>query len=199
MPHHKVMLFDADGVVIEPAHRFMKYLMQELKVPPGSAGEFYGGPFRDCLIGKADLQEAIAPFLPKWGWSESVEEFLLCWFTVENNLNVALVELIQELRRRGYWCAIATNQEKYRLQFMTHEMQLTRLFDGFFGSADIGAVQPSTSFYREVTRRISVAPSEIFFWDDSQENVDSARNFGWRAERYTGLDQIKELVVRSRS
>lgn len=186
----KILVLDADGVVIDPAHRFMIYLQQELDVSPESSREFFGGIFRACLVGRADLKEAIAPFLPRWGWRGSVDEFLQRWFDEENSVNHGLVQLIQDLRREGCYCAVATNQEQYRLRYMRERMGFDRWFDAVFGSAEVGDVKPNAGFYREVTRRLEARPEDIWFWDDSRANVEGARSFGWRAEQYTGIDDF---------
>lgn len=182
------LVFDADGVVIDPPHRFMHYQEQVLGIPRKLSSEFFRGVFLDCLVGKADLKDAIAPFLPRWGWRGSVDDFLRRWFDEENQINHKLVQFIQELRSQGYYCAIATNQEKYRLRYMREEMGFAGFFDAVFGSADVGEVKPNAGFYREVTDRLGAEPSRILFWDDSEANVDGARAFGWRAEHYTGME-----------
>lgn len=187
-------MFDADGVVIDPAHRFMAYMEQELKVPPESSAEFFGGAFRRCLVGRADLREEIAPFLSRWGWRGSVDEFLRVWFEEENHVNRRLATIIQDLRQAGYTCAVATNQEKYRLRYMREEMGFDRLFDAVLGSAEVGEVKPNAGFYQEVTARLGARPEEVYFWDDSEANVQGARAFGWRAEHYTGIEGFLRTI-----
>lgn len=191
----KTLVFDADGVIIVPPHRFMVYQKQELNLDPNSTREFFQGVFQDCLVGRADLKEAIAPFLPRWGWSRTVDDFLRLWFQVEHNINEPLVEAVQHLRQQGFRCVVATNQERYRLAYMRDEMGFGHLFDGLFGSADVGAVKPTLEFYERVTSRLSVDPGDIVFWDDSEGNVKGARAFGWRAEHFTDMDKfLRELT-----
>lgn len=126
--------------------------------------------------------------MPRWGWNGSVEDFLQRWFDEENHINHELVKVIQDLREQGYYCAIATNQEKYRLRYMRDQMGFAGLFDAVFGSADVGEMKPNAGFYRGVTDRLGVKPEDILFWDDSEANVEGARAFGWRAEHYTGVE-----------
>jgi len=190
----RVLVFDADGVVIDPPHRFMAYLQQELKVPPERSRRFFQGIFLECLVGQADLKEAIAPFLAEWGWSGSVEQLLQRWFEEEHCINDELVNFIQGLRKRGYACAVATNQERYRLGYMRDAMRLATLFDAVFGSAELGEMKPNAGFYRAVTERLGVSPEEILFWDDGEANVQGARAFGWWAERYTGFEGFVRKV-----
>lgn len=186
----KTLVFDADGVVIVPPHQFMTYLKEELRLKPDASREFFHGIFRECLVGRADLKEAIAPFLPRWDWDGTPDDFLQRWFEVEHHINDPLIEVVGKLRQQGYRCVIATNQERYRLSYMRDEMGFSHLFDGIFGSADVGAVKPTAEFYERVTSKLGVDPNEIAFWDDSQENVEAARAFGWHAEQFIRMDDF---------
>lgn len=168
----------------------MVYLKQELNIHPDTSREFFCGAFRDCLVGRADLKEAIAPFLPYWGWKGTVNDFLRRWFQEEHHINHSLIKVIRILRQRGFRCVVATNQERYRLAYMRDEMGFSDLFDGIFGSADVGAVKPARAFYERVTSLLDVDPWEIVFWDDSVENVEGARAFGWSAEHFIDLDKF---------
>lgn len=190
----QVLLFDADGVIIDPAHRFVSYLKDELHLPSQSTSEFFGGAFHNCLIGRSDLKQEIVPFLERWGWTSSVDDFLHTWFLLEHHINTRLVAVIQNLRQKGYYCGIATNQEKRRLEYINRDMGFSSLFDGIFGSADIGAVKPTLEFYARVTHHLGVRPEEISFWDDSKDNVSGALTYGWHAELYTGLDGFLRIL-----
>lgn len=96
-----VLVFDADGVVITPPHRFMAYMQNILHVRREDSDAFFRGAFIDCLLGRADLKESIAPFLPRWGWKGSVDALLQCWFNVENNVNHELVPLSSLCATKG--------------------------------------------------------------------------------------------------
>ena len=52
------------------------------------------------------------------------------------------------------------------------------MFDGEFISWEMKMLKPSAEFYREVIRRLNLAPEEILFIDDSASNVAGARALG---------------------
>jgi len=186
----KTLVFDADGVVIVPPHQFMTHYKEEMGLEPDSLSEFFGGVFQECLVGRADLKEAVVPFLPRWGWSGTVEDFLRRWFEEEHHINKPLIEVVGKLRQEGYRCVVATNQERHRLSYMCEQMGFSRLFDGVFGSVDVGAVKPTYEFYERVTKLLDVETEEIVFWDDTERNVDGARAYGWYAELFTDMDEL---------
>ena len=186
----KILVFDADGVVVIPPQRFLARYTEEEGLDPRSVRAFLDGALRECIAGRADLKEAIVPFLGQWGWKGTPEAFLRRWFEAEHLINEPLLEVIQRLRRRGNRCVVATNQERHRLAYMREQMGFGRLFDGVFGSSEVGAAKPDMAFYERVTTLLGVAPEEIVFWDDSESNVEGARAFGWQAELFTGMDEF---------
>jgi putative hydrolase of the HAD superfamily len=191
----RAVLFDADGVIVTPPFLFVAYLKRELGLTMDHTRAFFEGPFLDCLVGRADLKQAIAPFLPGWGWATPVEDFLQRWFEEEHVINAPMVPLIKALQDQGIICGLATNQERYRLAYMRREMGFSTLFDAVFGSAELGAAKPDRTFYRRVTDALKVAPDEILFWDDSGRNVDAARAYGWQAEPFETYQAFQSVMV----
>lgn len=189
----QAVLFDADGVIILPNH-FADYLKQELDVTRAITQEFFGGPFLDCLVGKADLKETIKPFLPRWGWQGSVEAFLQWWFEVENAVDPRMVNVVATLRMRGIICGLATNQEYYRIEYMKAEMGFADTFDVIFSSAELGARKHEPIFYERATKRLALRPHEILFWDDTRGNVEIARNYGWHAEHFVSFEWFQQTL-----
>ena len=113
----KAILFDADGVIILP-NRFAVYLEHELHLTRIATQDFFSGAFSECLVGRADLKQTITPFLQRWGWTASVDKFLERWFDEENVVDQRMIQVIAELRHQGFVCGLATNQEKYRLEYI---------------------------------------------------------------------------------
>jgi putative hydrolase of the HAD superfamily len=76
----KVIIFDADGVLINTERRFSILLAEKYGIPLEKTLPFFNGPFQDCLIGKANLKETILPFLNTWGWKKGIDALLDIWF-----------------------------------------------------------------------------------------------------------------------
>jgi len=189
------VLFDADGVVITPPFRFVAYLERELNLTMEHTQEYFNGPFKDCIVGHADLKQSIAPFLPGWGWEAPLDDFLQRWLEEEHVINESMIPIIKMLRDKGVVCGLATNQERYRIEYMKTEMGFSKLFDEVFGSAELGAAKPDREFYQRVTDRLEVTRGEILFWDDSMRNVHAAHEFGWQAEHFRTYEAFKSVMV----
>lgn len=189
----KVILFDADGVVIH-SEMFGTHYQKVQGLAPDDMLPFYKGIFQECLVGKADLKEAIAPWLKKWKWAGDVDGFLLQWFQYKHKIDQKIVDLIRELRENAVACYLATNQEKYRTQYMQNEMGFGQIFDGIFSSAAIGSKKPQLEFYEYIFQKLGVEKDTILYIDDTVSHVEAAKLAGIEAYLYTKYDAFYEYV-----
>jgi HAD superfamily hydrolase (TIGR01509 family) len=174
---NKIYMFDADGVVIQSQMFSFKYA-QEFNINISKLDNFFKTDFQACLVGKSDLKIVIKPWLKKWNWSKSVDEFLDYWFKAEHKINFELIENIRELRKSKIKCVLATNQEKYRLEYMKKEMDFETTFDKIYSSNLIGFKKPNIQYYTHILNDLNENPSNIVFYDDRQENIESAKSLG---------------------
>lgn len=101
---------------------------------------------------------------------------------------------IRNLREKGIKCYVATNQEKYRVQYIQDYMKLKPEFDGFFASNEIGVCKPEEAFFQHILSRLNIHPGEVLFWDDTQVNVDTAKRLGMNAEFYRDFEDFKTTM-----
>jgi putative hydrolase of the HAD superfamily len=192
----KTFVFDADGVLCVGSP-FTVALEREHQISRDRLAQFFAGPFSECLLGSRDLKEALEPYLAESGWRQSVDEFLAFWFQREDVVCAAALSCARALRSKGHMCALATNQEKYRLAYLRREMRLAEEFDHIFASCDIGARKPDSTFFSYVGGQLRRSPSELCLIDDSEDNVSAARALGWSAIRYRGTEDLAALETRS--
>ncbi|HSX33283.1 MAG TPA: HAD-IA family hydrolase [Candidatus Saccharimonadales bacterium] len=187
------LIMDADGVLIN-AEGFSKSLARDYNVDPVKEKEFFTGPFQECLVGRADLKESIAPYLPSLGWTGSVDELLAYWFRVEHSIDEPLVTYLQTLRQRSLQVVLATNQERYRTEYMLEHMGFQSAFDKIYSSAFVGLKKPALAFYAKVHDDLGVPKDQILFWDDDPRNIDGARQYGIHAEFYTDFPSFVQTM-----
>lgn len=191
----KVVLFDADGVILR-GRPFSEHLEKYYYVSRSELSEFFGGVFKQCLIGKADLKNELPKYLKKWGLKISVEDFLNKWFVTEDKTNKELINYIQILRGKNIKCYIVTNQEKHRIAYMIDKMRFNSLFDGIFASYFLGFKKPQKSFFKKILSVLNINPNEAVFLDDSSEYVNSARDLGIYAQLYSTNKELKKYMGR---
>ncbi len=184
------LVFDADGVVIEP-WGFARALQSEYDISPDVTKEFFAGPFKQCLSGHADLFESVAPYLDRWHWPDTAQAFIDLWMESDDRPNTEVLSRIQELRSRGAKCYIASNQEKTRAEYIRVRMGFESMFERLFFSCELGCTKPDRQFFDGITTEIGLEPNNIHFWDDSGPYVHAARSAGWNAHVYKSVESIQ--------
>lgn len=195
----KAILFDADGVVINRDSWFSKRFSEEYKVPHEEIQKFFNTEFQPCLIGKADIKQAIKPYLEKWGWKKSVDAMLKYWFESENNPNQAVIESINQLKRQGISCYLATNQEKYRMEYMADKMGFLQLFDHMFVSCEISHKKPDDKFFDYIWDSLQYLDGisdkkEVMLWDNKEEVVKSGNEYGFDSHQFISFENYKQII-----
>lgn len=186
----KHFLFDTDVVIVHSDMWSQEYsrrtgITTDIMIP------FFRWVFQDCIIGKADLKEVISPYLGEWWWSEGPQKYLDAWFAYENNIDKQVIEKVREYRKSWIACHVATNQEKYRLKYLKNEMWFSREFDSVFCSAEIGYKKPQKEFFIAILENLKVKnPSDITYFDDSEENIEAASKIGINAILYKTIDDL---------
>jgi putative hydrolase of the HAD superfamily len=194
----QAICFDADGVLVRPQERFSNSLERKYGITLSMTHDFFDGVFNECLVDKADLAEALPPFLRAWGWPGTVESFIEDWLQYGADLDARLVHLIEACHHDGLLCCLATNQERNRMQYMKTQMGFDRLFDRCFFSCEIGAQKPEADYYRHIQNALGLKGQAILFWDDLAVNVEGARACGWNAEVYQEFEECEAKIAEYR-
>ena len=194
----RVILFDADGVLTLPEEVFSVVYARSHGFDVEPFEQFFRNDWQEIVTGKKDLKESIAENQELWRWDKSTEELLKFWFETEDVRNEELLELVSKLRAKGILCYLATDQEKYRGQYMKNVM-FKDLFGEYFISADLGVTKTNPKFFEMIVEKLQqkypeLLPEDITFFDDSQPKVDTACSVGVRGQLYTDIKQIKELL-----
>lgn len=190
----KALLLDADGVVITGIS-FSKRLEMDYGITTDITAEFFQGVFQKCLVGKADLKKELPIYLKRWKIPMTVDKFTDYWFRSEHKLNQELLDYITLLRKKGLRYYVTTNQEKYRTEYILHEMEFCKLFDGVFSSAYISYKKPQQKYFEKVLENLkNIKKDEIIFFDSSKENVEAAKLFGIKSKLYKDLEDFKKKM-----
>jgi len=192
----RVLLLDVDGVLVTPPELWSQAMRRRY---PGwrfdtALGLFFKWQYRACILGQLDLDDVLPRYLRLAGYVSGAAAFKQEIFELENHPNLPLLAAVRELRALGWPAFLATNQERWRVQYLLEDMRLGEVVDGEYSSASIGARKPDAAYFAEVTRRLGVAPGQIVFWDDAQVNVDAAAEAGWQAHLFADTAQFRALM-----
>jgi putative hydrolase of the HAD superfamily len=197
-----ILVLDVDGVVVtghRDGGRWDKRLERDLKLSTDLLQEHFFGPFwPSILVGDSDLYETLARVWPQMECTVDVRTFVDYWFAADSKVDHGLTALVDDWRRAGGRCCLATNQEHHRARYLWERLQLVRHFDEMIYSADLHVAKPDALFFTRAFERLSAtSPAEIRFLDDSLRNVEAAATAGWLARHYCGLDDLRSALMDS--
>jgi putative hydrolase of the HAD superfamily len=192
----KAILFDADGVLTVPEELFSVVYARSHGLDIARFDRFFQETFPAALVGQADLKELIAQSHDIWQTSDP-DAVVDQWLRSEDVRNEEALEIIQQLRHGGIKCYLATNQEKYRGNYMQDKM-FAGQFDGYFISNELGVKKPEREFFEKAIAGMradipDLKPEEVVFLDDTPSHIDGAQQLGIDARLYTDLEQIRSL------
>lgn len=191
----RVILLDIDGVVIKRERYFSEKYAKDYDLDLGRVSEFFKGKFKECVVGKADLKEELPRFLKKWGWDGSTDDFLDYWFSSETQKSIEVLSLVDKIRAFGIECDLASNQEKYRAEYLLETVGLSQYFDESFFSSDLGVDKQSPQFFLKVIVALGVKPEEILLIDDEQKIIDTASSLGLNTHLYQNIEGFRKAVL----
>jgi putative hydrolase of the HAD superfamily len=139
---NKEILLDADGVVIRPCHKyFSEKFSEDYGVPIGEILPFFNGEYKRASVGEVDIREVLLPYLEKWGWKGTTDEFLQYWYEGERDVDERVLEIVRNLRHSGARVYLASDNEAGRAKYLMEEVGLQSDFDGGFFSSDLGVTK----------------------------------------------------------
>lgn len=197
----RAVLFDADGVL---QHSNGGDLTQRIRRAFGFVPDPLD-PFiddvldaeRPALAGQGELVDRLEPVVRKWGAPGKARELAEAWwYCIEPDAGV--LSLIGALRRQGLLCALATNQQRFRADYMRSKLGYDAHFDRSFYSCELGTVKPEPRYFETIVASLSLPASELLFLDDLEPNVMAARGVGLQAVQFVNprtTETVSELRV----
>ncbi len=189
----KIILMDLDAVVIRPRHKyFSEKYSEEHGVPLTNIIPFFKGEYKKAARGEVSIKEILPPYLTKWGWKGSVDEFLSYWFRGERTLDVNVLEVVRQLRKNGKKVYLISDNEKERADYVMNEVGLKNEFDGAFFSYEYGYTKSEPELFQKIIAKLKAKPKNVDYWDDDSKNVAAAKSVGINAKVYTSFEEFKQ-------
>jgi epoxide hydrolase-like predicted phosphatase len=104
--------------------------------------------------------------------------------------NEPMLELMRDLRGRGYRMAILTNNVREWEEHWRAMLPIDEIFELVVDSAWVGMRKPEPEIYRLTVDRLgAVEPENCLFVDDNELNIEAARDLGMRAVHFRSNEQ----------
>lgn len=181
----KAIIFDLFGVLyVDPMQHAIDMLMREHKLQDRQELEELRKASDHGLITEMEFEEGLQQLLGK-DYEAWLDDFVAA---KREGVNTALLDLIRDLKPH-YKIGVLSNVGKGVIrQFIAGDYE--RYFDAALGSGDIGHTKPSPEAFKAILEKLDVEPSEAIFTDDSQLNVNGAKQLGIQAFLFKSYGQL---------
>jgi putative hydrolase of the HAD superfamily len=127
---------------------------------------------------------------PELGHRPTLHRFREIYFDALHS-NEPMLDLMRELRERGFRMAILTNNVREWEELWRSKLPLDEIFELIVDSAWVGMRKPDPKIYLLTIERLGdgLQPSDCLFVDDNQLNVEAARELGMTAVQFHSNDQ----------
>lgn len=140
---------------------------------------------------EADFLDQIADELePELGHRPDMHRFREIYFKALDP-NEPLIELMRNVRDRGYRMALLTNNVREWEPYWRSMMPVDEVFELVVDSGFVGMRKPDPEIYELTVERLGdgIAPAECLFIDDTEINVEAARALGMTGVHFRDDDQ----------
>ncbi len=186
----KAIVFDVDGVLINSKCEngefyWKKNIHKDLGINIAQVKQFFKHYWPKIGAGELDTLDGLQEFLLSIGSGVKPLDFMNYWHEKDSNINLPIIELVKNLKLNGYDLYLGTNQEKYRSKHLWGKLGLSDHFIRLFASFELGVEKPNIKFFGAIEDELGLTSTELFFIDDSKNNVEAAISLGWKGICHT--------------
>lgn len=134
------------------------------------------------------------PYFTKWGVTLNEVQFLEYWFSAEKE-NFEMVKMAEDLKQRGLKLFILSNNFRERADYYRqHFLFLNSIFQKIYYSWQTGFIKPDKQAFELILKENDLKASECLYFDDSQKNVDVAKEIGIEGYLFQGMEDVREKL-----
>lgn len=192
----RAICFDMDGVYFtSDSFKTFKKEVEKIKKTDTTTDEvFHGEKMQKFKRGKQTEEEYWAYVNRSFGLNLSIEEYsqLLSDSYKTNN---EVVEYVKEIKKEGYKTCICTNNFKTRIDTLQKKFHFLDYFDVQVISFQIGYLKPEKEIFDFLIYKSQVKTNEIFFSDDKEETLTTAKKLGIETFLFTSFQEFKNKIT----
>jgi putative hydrolase of the HAD superfamily len=191
-----VVVWDFDGVINRnyDEHGFLWYrnLEQDHQISISDLqGELFGDNWKRILCGEIPIHGVLTRCLTRLGYNGSIQSFLEYWMERDFSIDPQILDLMQRIASTGKVQVIATNNEPAKSNLIWDGHGLKNFCSHMFSSGELGILKPDEEFFIAIEQGLGSLPHRILLIDDTPNNVDAAKQRGWKSLQYGDFTQLK--------
>lgn len=172
----KNIVFDLENVILKGSPNIV---LEQIKIDKKQYESIKNDFFNDWKsldLGESTLREQLEKCKFDFEIDSEIEEKLLHYYKYRP-FNVEILELIKELKNKGYKIYILSNNNKEAEKYLL-EIPDFKAFDGWIFSCDYQIMKPDPKIYNILFETYNLKPEECFFIDDSRKNIETGNKLG---------------------
>ncbi len=187
----QLIIFDFGGVLMKTVDYAPRHTWDtKLGLTPGHVERIVHGSasWRKAQTGSISLETYRADIANQLHISMDDTQKLLVDFYRGDQLDMALVDYVRQLRAHSYRVALLSN-DSIELADKLHQLNIAQLFNPLVISAQIGVMKPDHRAYEAVLEQAQCPPESAVFIDDMSPNIAGAEAVGIHGILYRdGMD-----------
>ncbi len=191
------LLFDFGNVLVEIDFRraFSSWASASGTSAAAIAGRFgIDAAYESHERGEIDASEYFASLRRSLGIDLSDQQFLAGWNAIFIDEISGMHRLLRDLSGVLPLYLFSNTCECHKRVWMNRYRELLQPISQVFLSCELGMRKPDPEAFKEIARRIGVAPGRIAFFDDLSENVRGAEAAGLRAFQASSSAEIAAVL-----
>lgn len=101
---------------------------------------------------------------------------------------------VKDLKERGFHIYLLSNYGKTAFEASKDQLGFTSVVDGAVISYQVKKVKPEPEIYEALLNKYSLNPDECVFFDDREENIKAALNFGIHGIVFKNKEQAEQAL-----
>lgn len=191
----KAIIFDLNGIFLKA-----EYLSKRVEEEYGIDGDRFWGALRKVLNetrkpGAKNFFGLLKPHLRKLAFDIPEKEFFNFWFSGEK-LASEVLKYIKELKEKGVKIFILSNNFRERVDYYRKNFPVIfKSIDKTYFSCETGFIKPDLKALKNILEDNDLREEECIYFDDSEENIESAKSLGIYAQKWTGVGEAKRFIA----
>ena len=197
-----LIAFDWDGTLFDST-RIIVHCIQQAVADVGGAVPSDRDAAYVIGMGLMDALAHAAPDVPRERYAELGASYRKHYLASQDDLSLfdGVLPMLQDLRERHHWLAVATGKSRRGLDEVLDTVQLKGLFDGS-RTADETAGKPDPRMLHELMREFGTEPQRTLMIGDTTHDLQMALNAGcasvgvtWGAHEPQGFEVLQPRCV----
>ena len=149
--------------------------------------------FIKLMEGKLSEDEYIKKFLEITKWNISIEDFKNVVRKVLKKKIPGTIYILRELKNYYKLVLLSDNVREW-IDYILKVNKDLEIFDYKFFSYELESIKEDNITFVKVLDKIKAKPEEVFFIDDSLENIKSAESIGITGVQFTTAEELEQKL-----